>query len=974
MKKTAFLSTSIISILIFTLSLAVADTEPVNFSSIGKNPCSVTINQDLTFTIPNAIYDGGPLVGQMALKIDFQFFGEQNGQLLWQLGNVDTSPPSTSCSLSIASDLSFTLTDAVYDAGPLVGQMTLQADFKYFGELNGALLWFLADLKVDDAPSNPTPDPPSTCGAYVAPGVWKQFDCYNLAAIGKTTNDDPFTPSWRLIGGYWQWGRKGPDSSQWYDTNTAHFAHGPTGAGSSEANEGSISGWDSIAAPDGSWSDAAKSANDPCLEGFRLPTLSQWEGVRNSNTPKIIGSWISGGTNYNSGRFFGDDLMLPTTGQRSSTDGSLNNLGSNGYYWSSSENISKYARYLNFYQQNSSTGNSGDRKLGLSVRCIAEDSSQTQALSLDKNNLSLDSGESESISISGGTGYYTVTTSNSQVVSAVISGSSLEITGLSSGTATITVSDNGGETVSILVTVSSSTTSTGNCGAYIAPGVWKEFDCYNLAAIGKTTNDDPFTPSWRLIGGYWQWGRKGSAPNQWHTTNTANFAHGPTGPDSGDTNSGNVTGWDSSYAPNGAWEATKTGNDPCPSGFRIPTKSEWEGVIADTNNTHYTKGTWSTTWNDHTNYSSAMLLGSQLMLQAAGYRYNINGELQHRGEGGLYWTSSETINNNAWRMGFNSNTPGLVELNRRYGCSIRCIAEDSSQPQTLSLNKTILSLDSGSSETVTISGGTGYYSVSSSNSQVATAIISGSNLEITGLSSGSATITVSDNGGETVSISVTVSSPTSPSVTCGAYVAPGVWKQFDCYNLAAIGKTTNDDPFTPSWRLIGGYWQWGKKGPDPNQWYDTNSQHFAHGPTGPGSSEANDGAISGWDDSEALDGAWSDSDKTANDPCPAGYRVPTPTQWEGVIDNNTQSTVGTWSTSATNYSAARFFGSDLMLPAAGTRSYSGALNTRGNTGNYWSSSGYSSYKAWDLGFDFGAAYENYGFYRRHGLSVRCVSE
>ena len=41
----------------------------------------------------------------------------------------------------------------------------------------------------------------------------------------------------------------------------------------------------------------------------------------------------------------------------------------------------------------------------------------------------------------------------------------------------------------------------GECGAYIAPGVWKEFDCYNLAAIGKTTGDDPFTPSWRLIGG-----------------------------------------------------------------------------------------------------------------------------------------------------------------------------------------------------------------------------------------------------------------------------------------------------------------------------------------------------------------------------------------------------------------------------------------------------------------------------------------
>ena len=53
------------------------------------------------------------------------------------------------------------------------------------------------------------------------------------------------------------------------------------------------------------------------------------------------------------------------------------------------------------------------------------------------------------------------------------------------------------------------TAYSGECGAYIAPGVWKEFDCYNLAAIGKTTGDDPFTPSWRLIGGVLEMGREG---------------------------------------------------------------------------------------------------------------------------------------------------------------------------------------------------------------------------------------------------------------------------------------------------------------------------------------------------------------------------------------------------------------------------------------------------------------------------------
>ncbi|MCF8076868.1 MAG: fibrobacter succinogenes major paralogous domain-containing protein [Desulfotignum sp.] len=216
-----------------------------------------------------------------------------------------------------------------------------------------------------------------------------------------------------------------------------------------------------------------------------------------------------------------------------------------------------------------------------------------------------------------------------------------------------------------------------------------------------------------------------------------------------------------------------------------------------------------------------------------------------------------------------------------------------------------------------------------------------------------------------------------PEESCGAYVAPGVWKEFDCYNLAAVGKTTGVDPFTPSWELIGGYWPWGRKGADSSQWYDTNTKNFAHGPTGPGSSEANDGFISGWDSSDAPDGAWSDASKTANDPCLAGYRVPTKTQWDGVRNNNTQSTVGTWSSSYsdhTNYSAARFFGDDLMLPAAGNRNYSsGALHRRGYYGLYWSSSDGSSSGAWGLNFTSGNAGTNFDN-RRFGFSVRCVAE
>ncbi|MEY3368427.1 MAG: hypothetical protein RI973_1582, partial [Bacteroidota bacterium] len=125
--------------------------------------------------------------------------------------------------------------------------------------------------------TTPPPPPPSACRAKVNATDYKDFLCYNLGAAN--TSADPFTPSWEIIGGYWQWGRKGPDSTQWLNTNTSNFAHGPTGSGVGEANALAIGGWDLIAAANGAWSDTSKTADDPCPQGFRVPTKAQWAGV-----------------------------------------------------------------------------------------------------------------------------------------------------------------------------------------------------------------------------------------------------------------------------------------------------------------------------------------------------------------------------------------------------------------------------------------------------------------------------------------------------------------------------------------------------------------------------------------------------------------------------------------------------------------------------------------------------------------------
>ncbi len=201
----------------------------------------------------------------------------------------------------------------------------------------------------------------------------------------------------------------------------------------------------------------------------------------------------------------------------------------------------------------------------------------------------------------------------------------------------------------------------------------------------------------------------------------------------------------------------------------------------------------------------------------------------------------------------------------------------------------------------------------------------------------------------------TPSGPVAPTTSSWAMVSATDTLLFMDHNLSSAN--TAADPFTPSWEIIGGYWQWGRKGPDPTQWLDTNTASFAHGPTGSGGGDANDAAIGGWDQSEAPDGAWADASKTAEDPCPAGFRVPTKGQWDAVVAHNTLTDVGTWSDSATNYSSGKSIGPKLFLPAAGYRVYTdGTLVGRGDGGGYWSSAEQDSFNAWYLVFGSGGAF------------------
>lgn len=245
---------------------------------------------------------------------------------------------------------------------------------------------------------------------------------------------------------------------------------------------------------------------------------------------------------------------------------------------------------------------------------------------------------------------------------------------------------------------------------------------------------------------------------------------------------------------------------------------------------------------------------------------------------------------------------------------------------------------------------------------------------ITGTPSGEGTATfVLNIGGQSCTLNRTVVE------ICGAYVAAGVWKEFMCHNL---GANTNADPLTPSWELIGNYFQWGRNptcfGRDGIDGTNPCSSPV-YGASGPwGSTTANDnaGAITGWSTTPASDDAWRDDVKTSDDPCPAGFRIPTQAQWNGLVNPslNTRTFVGTWGENSTNYSNGLRFGNTLFLPAAGSRdSNQGWQGVRGSRGDYWSSTSSADANARHLGFESSDAGTG-SIPRNLGLSLRCIAE
>jgi len=391
-----------------------------------------------------------------------------------------------------------------------------------------------------------------------------------------------------------------------------------------------VTGWDNSSPTGDTW----ERANSVCPANWRVPTKAEMQSLISATKSITTRNGVKGYV-FGSGE---NTIFLPASGDRDYEDGKLSLfVNTNGSYWSSSveEPHTAYALFVETFFERV-YGFSYNRVYGRSVRCVY-DKIVTTGISLNIQALTLTVNENntlkDNVTPANSTEPTIWTSSNNAIATVDNNG---KVTAVAVGTATITAQA-GEKTATCTVTVKAATPPD----FVLINGVkWATRNVDKPGTFAKNPED---------AGMFYQWNRTGA----WAATGTVN-------------------GWDNdNYSIyDKRWEQW---NEVCPVGFRLPTDTEIQKLLA-------VESQWTAK-----NGVNGRLFGSgdnTIFLPAVGYRWGsyINPGVSNVSDAGLegnYWSSVGDLNgrdsNAARLLTFSGSYQGLGNGFRNEGNSVRCV-------------------------------------------------------------------------------------------------------------------------------------------------------------------------------------------------------------------------------------------------------------------------------------------------------------
>jgi len=126
-------------------------------------------------------------------------------------------------------------------------------------------------------------------------------------------------------------------------------------------------------------------------------------------------------------------------------------------------------------------------------------------------------------------------------------------------------------------------------------------------------------------------------------------------------NSNGGTTWNSSFPTGNTWESV---NDPCPSGYRVPSISELSKLLEVSSVWEQKNGVYGRTFGSG---------GNTIFLPAVGIRYYVNGELGYQGLDGYYWSNTPNGSAGSNLHFYSSDIRFNYNNSRAGGHCVRCV-------------------------------------------------------------------------------------------------------------------------------------------------------------------------------------------------------------------------------------------------------------------------------------------------------------